>query len=57
MVDQFHARGLMVNVWTVNQAGIARAMVHAGVDGIIGDDPVMMRETLEPPSGVFDLRT
>ncbi len=56
MVDQFHAQGLCVNVWTVNQASLAHAMVQAGVDGIVGDDPVLLRETLEPPSGVFDLR-
>ena len=56
VVDQFHAQGLVVNVWTVNQAGVARAMGKAGVDGIIGDDPVLIRETLEPPSGVFNLR-
>jgi glycerophosphoryl diester phosphodiesterase len=56
IVDQFHAPGLAVSVWTVNQAGIVRAMAQAGVDGIIGDDPVLIRETLEPPSGVFDLR-
>jgi glycerophosphoryl diester phosphodiesterase len=55
VVDQLHAQGLIVNVWTVNQAGIARAMDIAGVDGIIGDDPVLIHETLEPPSGVFDL--
>ena len=55
-VDQFHARGLMVSAWTVNQTGIARAMIEAGVDGLIGDDPVLLRETLEPSSGVFDLR-
>jgi glycerophosphoryl diester phosphodiesterase len=56
MVDQFHAQGVTVNAWTINQAGIARAMVQAGVDGLIGDDPVLIRETVEPPSGVFDLR-
>ncbi len=46
IVDQFHARGLAVNVWTVNQAGIARAMAQAGVDGIMGDDPMLIREAL-----------
>ncbi|HSD82628.1 MAG TPA: glycerophosphodiester phosphodiesterase [Anaerolineae bacterium] len=56
-VDQFHAQGLVVNVWTVNQAGLVQAMAQTGVDGIIGDDPVMMRETLAPSSGVFDLRS
>ncbi len=56
VVDRVHARGLVVNVWTVNQTGIARAMIQAGVDGMIGDDPVLLHETLEPTSGVFDLR-
>jgi glycerophosphoryl diester phosphodiesterase len=56
LVDRFHAQGLAVNVWTVNQASLVHAMAQAGVDGIIGDDPVLMRETLEPTSGVFDLR-
>ncbi|HTP07222.1 MAG TPA: glycerophosphodiester phosphodiesterase family protein [Anaerolineae bacterium] len=55
VVERFHAQGLIVNVWTVNQGSVVRAMVKAGVDGIIGDDPVMIRQTLEPPSGVFDL--
>lgn len=57
VVAQWHAQGLAVNVWTVNQAAVARAMAQAGVDGIFGDDPVMIRETLEPPSGVFDRRS
>jgi glycerophosphoryl diester phosphodiesterase len=56
VVDRFHAQGLVVIAWTVNQAGIAHAMAQAGVDGLIGDDPVLIRETLEPTSGVFDLR-
>ena len=57
VVDQFHARGLVVNVWTVNQAGIA-ARDGPGRSGwySFGDDPVLLRETLEPSSGVFDLR-
>jgi glycerophosphoryl diester phosphodiesterase len=46
IVAQFHARGLAVNVWTVNQAGIARAMAQAGVDGIMGDDPILIREAV-----------
>jgi glycerophosphoryl diester phosphodiesterase len=56
LVDRFHAQGLAVNVWTVNQASLMHAMALAGVDGIIGDDPIMLRETLAPSSGVFDLR-
>jgi glycerophosphoryl diester phosphodiesterase len=56
VVDHFHAQGVAVSVWTVNQIGVARAMAQAGVDGIIGDDPALIREALEPPSGIFDLR-
>ena len=56
-VDQFHAQGLVVNVWTVNQAEVARAMAQAGVDGIIGDNPALLRETLGPPADAFDLRS
>ncbi len=55
VVDKFHAQGLVVNTWTINQGGAIRAMLEAGVDGIIGDDPVLIHEMVEPPSGVFDL--
>ena len=57
MVDQLHRQGLFVNVWTANQASVVHTMRQAGVDGIIGDDPMLIRETLEPPSGVFNLRS
>jgi glycerophosphoryl diester phosphodiesterase len=47
LVEQWHARGQRVNVWTVNDADTLRAMAQAGVDGIIGDDPVMLCRALE----------
>ncbi len=56
-VARWHTQGLMVNTWTANQANVIQAVQQAGVDGIIGDDPVLIRKTLEPPSGVFDLRS
>ena len=46
MVEWCHARQQCVNVWTVNEAATVQAMARAGVDGIIGDDPVLMREAL-----------
>jgi glycerophosphoryl diester phosphodiesterase len=55
VVERFHEQGLFVNVWTANQAGTIRAMISAGVDGIIGDDPVLIRDLLTPPSGVYEL--
>jgi glycerophosphoryl diester phosphodiesterase len=41
-----HAQQQQVNVWTVNEAAIAQAMARAGVDGIIGDNPVLIRQAL-----------
>jgi glycerophosphoryl diester phosphodiesterase len=54
-VDRWHERGLFVNAWTANEAGTIRALIKAGVDGILGDDPILIHEILKPPSGVFDL--
>ena len=48
LVAKWHARGQRVNVWTVNDAATLRAMAQVGVDGIIGDDPLLMRRLLEP---------
>jgi glycerophosphoryl diester phosphodiesterase len=48
LVTKWHARGQRVNVWTVNDAATLRAMAQVGVDGIIGDDPLLMRRLLEP---------
>jgi glycerophosphoryl diester phosphodiesterase len=38
VVAALHARGLLVNVWTVNEADRAAVLSDAGVDGIITDD-------------------
>jgi glycerophosphoryl diester phosphodiesterase len=46
LVEKWHAHGQRVNVWTVNDAATLRAMALAGVDGIIGDDPVLLRKAL-----------
>ena len=39
-VRQFHAEGMKVLTWTVNHAATMRRLSEAGVDGMIGDDPV-----------------
>jgi len=44
LVDQAHAMGLAVNVWTVNAPEDLRAMVAAGADTVITD---RLREALE----------
>ena len=45
-VRRWQRRGLLVNVWTVNDAVEARDLAAAGVDGIITDVPRRVREAL-----------
>ncbi len=45
-VRQFHAEGKQVLTWTVNHPSMVRRLIEAGVDGMIGDDPVMLARTL-----------
>ncbi|HET7375591.1 MAG TPA: glycerophosphodiester phosphodiesterase family protein [Anaerolineae bacterium] len=45
-VSKLHSRGMQVNVWTVNDAEAIRSMVAAAVDGIMGDDPILIRSNL-----------
>jgi glycerophosphoryl diester phosphodiesterase len=42
------ARGLLLNVWTVNHAIEAIDLARLGVDGIITDDPALIRAALQP---------
>jgi glycerophosphoryl diester phosphodiesterase len=46
LVRSLRARGLLVNVWTVNDASEARDLAALGVDGIITDAPGEMRAAL-----------
>jgi glycerophosphoryl diester phosphodiesterase len=46
MVTEAHAGGLMVNVWTVNDAEHMRLCVAAGVDAVITNYPDRMRNVL-----------
>jgi glycerophosphoryl diester phosphodiesterase len=41
-VRLFHAHGLKVLTWTVNHAASVHRLTEAGVDGMIGDDPVLL---------------
>jgi glycerophosphoryl diester phosphodiesterase len=42
----YHARGLRVNTWTVNEPDEMRRLIEAGVDGIITQKPDILRETV-----------
>lgn len=50
VVKQVHARGQKINVWTVLEPREVKTLTALGVDGLIGNDPVMMREVLEQSS-------
>jgi glycerophosphoryl diester phosphodiesterase len=41
-VRDFHDAGKKVLTWTVNHPAAMRRLIEAGVDGMIGDDPVAL---------------
>lgn len=43
-----HARGCRVWVYTINDPALARELVQLGVDGIISDNPALIRQGLYP---------
>jgi glycerophosphoryl diester phosphodiesterase len=45
-VQHFHARGYGVWSWTVNDLRRARQLAGWGVDGILGDNPALLRRLL-----------
>jgi glycerophosphoryl diester phosphodiesterase len=45
-VARFHAAGMLVNAWTVNDADEARRLATAGVDGLITDVPAVLHAAL-----------
>jgi glycerophosphoryl diester phosphodiesterase len=44
--DKTHARGLQVLVWTVDAPELMRALISAGVDGIMTNHPAQLREVV-----------
>lgn len=46
LVDAAHNNGLSVATWTVNLAADVQRCAQAGVDVIIGDDPLVIADTL-----------
>lgn len=50
-VKNAHKAGLQVNVWTIDEPEDIRAMIKAGVDGIITDCPDLVRNILNEMNG------
>jgi glycerophosphoryl diester phosphodiesterase len=42
-----HSLGLLVHVWTINDAGAMNRLLDAGVDGIMTDEAALLREVLQ----------
>ena len=45
LIEQAHAHGLQVSVWTVNRIDVALRLYEWGVDSLITDEPTMMLKT------------
>jgi glycerophosphoryl diester phosphodiesterase len=45
-VARLHSHGKKINVWTVNDRAAIQAAIKFGVNGIMGDDPVLIRTLL-----------
>lgn len=46
VVAWFHARGMPVHVWTVDDEAEMRELLHLGVDGIVTDRPDLLKEVM-----------
>ena len=47
LVNRAHRRNIAVQYWTINDADDMRTLIEMGVDCIMTDDPILMKEVLE----------
>ena len=47
LVNRAHRRNIAVQYWTINDADEMRMLIEMGVDCIMTDDPVLMKQVLE----------
>ncbi len=46
LIDRAHRRNIAVQYWTINDADEMRQLIEMGVDCIMTDDPILMKEVL-----------
>lgn len=51
MVNDAHAAGLAVHVWTINDCPTMLQMLDLGVDGVMTDRPLLLEKVLAQPEG------
>jgi glycerophosphoryl diester phosphodiesterase len=49
-IERWHSRGYAVNVWTVDDPDVLRALAAAGVDGVFTNDPALALAALSTSS-------
>ena len=47
LIRRAHRRNMAVQYWTINDADEMRMLIEMGVDCIMTDDPVLMRQVLD----------
>ena len=47
LVRAAHARDIQVHVWTVDGAEQMRALIDAGMDGLMTDRPTLLKQVLQ----------
>lgn len=51
LVDRAHRRNIAVQYWTINNADEMRMLIEMGVDCIMTDDPVLLKQVLKEYQG------
>jgi len=46
-ISYAHRLGLRVHVWTINHAPVMHALFDMGVDGIMSDDPALLKQVMQ----------
>lgn len=47
LIDRAHRRNIAVQYWTINDADEMKMLIEMGVDCIMTDDPILLKEVLK----------